>query len=78
MVHSHKKNPHNEGCTPDNQNKYMFEKFAQMIKGAFGKMTETIGNIFKTTVSELTNVKQNTGACTTSKKLSKSTTRAYM
>ena len=47
-----------------------------MINGALGKMTESIGNIFKTTLSEFTNVKQNTGACTTSKKQSKSTTRA--
>ena len=51
-------NPHNDGCTPDNQNKYMLEKFAQMINEALGKMTETIGNIFKTTLSEFTNVYQ--------------------
>lgn len=78
LTHSHDMNPHKEGCTPDNQNKYMFEKFAQMINGDFGKITETIGNIFKTTVREFTNVKQNIGACTTSKKQSKSTTRAYI
>ena len=47
-----------------------------MINRALGKMTETIGNIFKTTVSEFTNVKQNTGAYTTSKKQRKSTARA--
>lgn len=76
LTHSPDMNPHNEGSTPDNQSKYMLEKFAQMINGALGKMTETIGNIFKTTVSEFTHVKQNTGDCTTSKKQSKSTTRA--
>lgn len=78
LTHSHDMNPHKEGCTPDNQNKYMFEKFAQMINGDFGKITETTGNIFKTIVREFTNVKQNIGACTTSKKQSKSTTRAYI
>ena len=74
LTHSPDMNPHNEGSTPDNQSKYMLEKFAQMINGALGKMTETIGNIFKTTVSEFTNVKQNTGAYTTSKKQRKSFT----
>ena len=49
------------------------KRFAQMINRALGKMTETIGNIFKTTVSEFTSVKQNTGAC--SKKQRKSTAR---
>ena len=50
-------------CETVNQNhSYLLDNLGQMINGAFNKMTETLGTIFRNTATELTDKKNSLGS----------------